>query len=374
MKERLLRYKALAGFLIFLLFTAMPSQAQQNGNGKTNGNGNGKKNIEYKASFYRIIDFDEEDRRLAVPRYVYVDRRRGEIYVLDARGSRILIYNSFFYPILTIDKGWGINIPLAVTTDPEGNLYVLQITGESQYKISIYDQGFVWQRDLIFKKDIDFQPSRLAVNKKGEIYLVVTNNNNGVMIIDRDGNVKETLSVEEYGEKVPISDVKIDKEGWIYLTSIRDSRIFVFDENHKLLYKFGEKGGVSGKLSQPYTVGVDEKNGYIYVVDPMRHSVSVYSREDGTYLYEFGGRGWSEGWFQFPSFLDVDGEGRVIVADQFNDRLQVFVLAKNGSDNLGRGNGKQRRIVGRVPEKRAQLIQPDRGKVQEGVIASPVLQ
>lgn len=350
-----MRYNILSGLLICLIFLtfAVPSHAQENGNGKTNGNG--KKNLEYKASFYKIIDFDEEDKRIAVPRYVYVDRRRGDIYVLDARGSRILIYNSSFYPVLTIDKGWGINIPLAVTTDPEGNLYILQLTPERQYKISIYDQGLVWQKDLIFRQDITFQPSRLAVNKRGDIYLVIANNNNGVMIIDSDGNVKDALSVEEYGEKVPISDVKIDQEGRIYLTSIRDSRIFVYDENHKLLYKFGEKGGVAGKLSQPYTVGVDEKKGYIYVVDPMRHAVSVYSREDGTYLYEFGGRGWSEGWFQFPSFLDVDGEGRVIVADQFNDRLQVFVSSKNGGNNLGSGNGKGRRMVGRPPDKRAQL-------------------
>jgi hypothetical protein len=41
-------------------------------------------------------------------------------------------------------------------------------------------------------------------------------------------------------------------------------------------------------------------------------------------MFEFGGMGWSEGWFQHPSYLIVDKLGRIIVADTFNQRVQVF--------------------------------------------------
>jgi hypothetical protein len=41
-------------------------------------------------------------------------------------------------------------------------------------------------------------------------------------------------------------------------------------------------------------------------------------------MFEFGGMGWSEGWFQHPSYFIVDKLGRIIVADTFNQRVQVF--------------------------------------------------
>ena len=61
----------------------------------------------------------------------------------------------------------------------------------------------------------------------------------------------------------------------------------------------------------------------MYVVDYMRHTITVYNR-DGTFIFEFGGLGWGEGWFQHPGDLAVDNEGRIIVADTFNQRVQVF--------------------------------------------------
>lgn len=55
----------------------------------------------------------------------------------------------------------------------------------------------------------------------------------------------------------------------------------------------------------------------------MRHTVSAYDKE-GKYLYEFGGLGWGEGWFQYPKDLSVDPAGKVLVADTFNNRIEVF--------------------------------------------------
>ncbi|MCK5506672.1 MAG: hypothetical protein KAJ10_16020, partial [Thermodesulfovibrionia bacterium] len=89
------------------------------------------------------------------------------------------------------------------------------------------------------------------------------------------------------------------------------------------LLKFGEKVGSSGKLSRPKAVGVDYRKGRMYVVDYMRHTISVYSM-DGTFIFEFGGMGWGEGWFQHPLDLAIDSGSRIIVADLFNQRVQVF--------------------------------------------------
>ena len=40
--------------------------------------------------------------------------------------------------------------------------------------------------------------------------------------------------------------------------------------------------------------------------------------------FEFGGKGWARGWFQYPNDIAVDTLGNVLVADTFNNRVQVF--------------------------------------------------
>ena len=68
---------------------------------------------------------------------------------------------------------------------------------------------------------------------------------------------------------------------------------------------------------------MDKRNGRIYIIDYMRHTSSVYEKGGG-YLFEFGGKGWGRGWFQFPSDICVDGSGNVLIADTFNHRVQVL--------------------------------------------------
>jgi DNA-binding beta-propeller fold protein YncE len=117
--------------------------------------------------------------------------------------------------------------------------------------------------------------------------------------------------------------VAVGGDGRIYLLSGETSHVYVYDENREFLFSFGKKGGSSGKMSRPVGIGVDSSRARQYVVDYMRHTVLVYDRE-GTYLREFGGLGWGPGWFQYPSDITVDSSGRVIVADTFNNRVEVF--------------------------------------------------
>jgi DNA-binding beta-propeller fold protein YncE len=117
--------------------------------------------------------------------------------------------------------------------------------------------------------------------------------------------------------------VEIGAAGKIFLLSEDLGRVYVYDHKENFLVKFGEKGGSSGKLSRPRGLGVDRKKGIVYVIDYMRHAGNVYS-DKGRFLFEFGGKGWAKGWFQFPSDIVVDTLGNVLVADTFNNRVQVL--------------------------------------------------
>jgi DNA-binding beta-propeller fold protein YncE len=269
---------------------------------------------------------DEEEKRLSLPSFVYAEPVMNEIYIIDGKG-RIIIYTSDFFPLYTMDKKNGIESPQGITVDDEGNVYVAQSAsrGNPRPRISVLNACLQWHHDIYFKGfegAESFAPYRLALDKEGNIF-VAGSDYPGVLILNSSGQLIDILEAEEEGKKVKLTNVTLDEKGKIYLVSEEMSHIYVYDEHRKFLLKFGEKGGSSGKLSRPKAVGVDYRKGRMYVVDYMRHTISVYSM-DGTFIFEFGGMGWGEGWFQHPLDLAVDSESRIMVADLFNQRVQVF--------------------------------------------------
>jgi len=121
-----------------------------------------------------------------------------------------------------------------------------------------------------------------------------------------------------------ISDVKIDRQGRIYLLSAEVSNIYVFNAQEEYLFKFGEKGGAEGKLSTPVGLAVDLERRVMYVCDYMRHTILCYDYDTGRFIFEFGGQGVGPLWFNYPNSIEVDQRGRVVVSDLFNRRLQVI--------------------------------------------------
>ena len=277
-------------------------------------------------SYLDSIIEDEEGANINFPFFVFAEPIKKEIYVIDSK-SRIIIYTSDFFPLFTLDKNGGIDVAQAVTVDPEGNLYVVQgVTKDNPRKrISIFNACLKWERDIFlegFEGAESFSPHRVVLDKKGNIY-IAGSYYPGVLLLDTKGKLLEILAPEEGGRKINVNYVTVDQTGRIYLVSEEVSHIYVYDENRKFLFKFGEKGGSTGKLSRPLAVGIDNRNGRMYVVDYMRHTISAYDR-DGKYLFEFGGLGWGEGWFQYPRDITVDPMGRILIADTFNNRIQVF--------------------------------------------------
>jgi len=272
------------------------------------------------------ITEDEEGGKLSFPSFVFAEPVMNEIYVIDGK-SRIIIYTSDFFPLFTLGKRNGVEAPLGLTVDVEGNLYVAQARtkDDPRSRISVFNARLQWDRDIYlkgFEGDDSFVPNRLAIDKKGNIF-VVGSYFPGVLVFNNKGQLLETITPEEEERKARVTNVTLDKAGMIYIVSEEEGRVYVYSDDKKFLFKFGEKGGSTGKLSRPLAVGVDNRNGTIYVVDYMRHTISAYDK-DGKYLFEFGGLGWGEGWFQYPRDIAVDSSGRILVADTFNNRIEVF--------------------------------------------------
>ncbi|CAH3115612.1 unnamed protein product [Porites lobata] len=62
----------------------------------------------------------------------------------------------------------------------------------------------------------------------------------------------------------------------------------------------------------------------ILVVDELNHRIQQFNIQTGNSLESFGKKGKKDGEFQNPVSVCVDDEGRVIVADHRNGRVQVL--------------------------------------------------
>jgi DNA-binding beta-propeller fold protein YncE len=288
--------------------------------------------VRKKITCLHVIQEDYSGLRLSYPSKLFVDAVKREVYVTDSGHSRILVYTHDFYPLLSIGKPDGVETPVGLAVDAEGYLFVAQAPGKKHPKarISVFTPSLRWQRNIFFTGFEDaesFRPQNIAINKVGMLY-VAGSGYTGVVVLDRDGMFSHLLMpMDGLGqgeeEKATLCDVEIDEAGKIYLLSEDMGRIYVYDEKEQFLFKFGKKGGSSGKLSRPRGIAADNGEKRIYVIDYMRHTASAYSAE-GLFLFEFGGKGWGRGWFQYPSDISVDTSGNVLVADTFNNRVQVL--------------------------------------------------
>jgi len=343
LKPRKWEYSSLIGLSVLLCIAFNPStqpewidllHAQQgDSSGQPSSDITPANFVPSKITCLQIIQEDYEGLRLSYPSKVFVDSVKNEIYVSDSGNNTVLVYTHDFYPLLSIGKSDGVEVPAGVAVDPKGYVFIAQAARKQKKgRISVLDTCLRWKKDIFFQGfegADDFQPTNIAINDKGHFY-VTASSYPGVVVLDKDGTFSHLLTPTDSLGKAPVQkakihDVEIDSQGNIYLLSEDMGRIYVYDSQERFLFKFGEKGGSTGKLSRPRGVAVDSRNKRIYVIDYMRHTASAYSA-DGRFLFEFGGKGWGRGWFQYPTDVAVDALGNVLVADTFNNRVQVLSI------------------------------------------------
>ena len=90
-----------------------------------------------------------------------------------------------------------------------------------------------------------------------------------------------------------------------------------------LSFLFSTKGNRSG-LNYPSSVAIDDDRHRIIVSDTNNHRVQVLSSIDGSFLFEFGSQGDQPCQFYNPRGVCIANQGRIIIADFYNHRLQSF--------------------------------------------------
>jgi len=86
----------------------------------------------------------------------------------------------------------------------------------------------------------------------------------------------------------------------------------------------GYRGSLPGEVNHPSAVAIDHERHRIIVADSFNHRVQVWSLIDGSFLFEFGSYGKQPGQFALPLGVCVANQGRIIVAEFHGSQLQAF--------------------------------------------------
>lgn len=87
---------------------------------------------------------------------------------------------------------------------------------------------------------------------------------------------------------------------------------------------FGDEGSGDGQFVDPSFVALDADDN-IFVADTNNHRVQVFDH-NGVFVRSFGSEGDGKGQFCSPQGMVVDPRGRLAVVDRDNHRVQIFSL------------------------------------------------
>ena len=191
--------------------------------------------------------------------------------------------------------------------------------GEFTYEVSGEDWGNL-PEGWTYK-----EATAVAVDSKDNVY-VFNRGGHPVIVFDQEGKF-----LRSWGEGIFATPhgIAVGPDDTVFCADTQEHTVRKFTLDGKLLMTLGEKGRPSSAMSgepfnRPTHVAVDPRNGNIYVADGYSNArVHMYS-PDGRYMFSWGESGTAPGQFNIVHNIDIDGDGRVYVADRENRRIQIF--------------------------------------------------
>jgi DNA-binding beta-propeller fold protein YncE len=298
-------------------------------------------------------------------------RHDGHVFVVNRspmhpRGTRVGIcdvHHGWYHEFGSIGSDDGqFTGPSAITHGPDDRVY---ISDDELNRITVYtpegDFESKWGEQGSDLGQID-GPSGLKFTKDGDL-LVVDHKNNRVQRMTPDGKYISHFGSAGSGEgefNLPWG-IDTDAADNIYIADWRNDRIQRFTPSGEFIDMHGSSGREEGQFNRPSDVAVDN-DGFIYVADWGNQRVQMF---DANWNFETSLRGqatvspWAqeyldanqdeaearksfnpyievdtddpheassriESYFWDPTGLEIDPEGRLIVADSLRHRLQIY--------------------------------------------------
>ena len=168
------------------------------------------------------------------------------------------------------------------------------------------------------------RPKDVASDGEGRLYVADQVEKN-VWVVDLV-NYKMTRLTEDPLFVDPVG-LAVGGEGNVYVADARNKKVYVFDKEKRPLFSIS--GAAVATVADldwvPVGLAVDDKLGRLYVTDRVYHKVHAFDKKGGEYLFSIGkGQGDVDEAFNTPVDVAVAPDGRVVVIDTMNARVQVF--------------------------------------------------
>jgi sugar lactone lactonase YvrE len=250
----------------------------------------------------------------------------GSIMVADTGKRRIVVFDGNGNFVTTYgDPGKGetqLWQPIDVAAAPDGRSYVVD---KGEKKIVLFDANRRAIKAVKFKEEA---PTSVTVAND---QLFVTTES-GVVIGGLDGTfvtgyIKRGKNPGEFDRP---AGVAVGADGTLYVCDSLNYRIQALDTDGKVKWVYGKPlpadqavnyNGPDRKFGLPSSLALDGV-GNLYVVDGLSSEIIVLDSA-GKFIEKFGDVGHADGTFYYPDGIDY-ANGRIVVADKFNDRIEVF--------------------------------------------------
>lgn len=262
-----------------------------------------------------------EEQRLIRPMAV-VAPNDHEIYVADPgiKGVHYFNLQNENYKQIRLNGDYPLPSPVALAVADRQRVLVADSALGQIFSVNL-EAGIA--EPLVLQQKLT-QPTGLAYNKQQKTLYVVDTATHSVNIFNQQGKLLKKFGRRgnSKGEFNFPTYLWQDRRGSLWVTDSLNFRVQRFSRNGKYLGQFGEVGRASGQFSRPKGVATDNF-GHIYIVDSLFHAVQIFDRK-GQLLLNIGRQGHNPGEFWLPTGIYIGDNSKVYIADSHNQRIQVF--------------------------------------------------
>lgn len=259
---------------------------------------------------------------------VAVDEANDRVYVTQSAGDRtVAVFDMAGNKVGALKPPGGnkvLHSPVYVAVDPTtSDVYV---SDRASASVSVYDSSGKYLKEFKPTGVKAWQPLGLWFDPEGNLYVTdVSAPKQKVLQIAPDGTITKTL-----GENDDLSfpnGVATSSAGAVYVTDSNHSQALMYGPDGKLIGALA-RGTSDTPLGLPRGITVDDR-GRIYIVDTANQDIKVFTPGDTaaslpTYAFSVGVEGTEEGNFEYPNGIAIDSRERLYITDRENNRVHVW--------------------------------------------------
>jgi sugar lactone lactonase YvrE len=264
--------------------------------------------------------------------------RNGDVYIIDDCGHRLhrftatgsFLSNQFFAEPPEGRFGiWVSGWPVAVTTAPDGSIYVADNANRRVERITFGASGMALRQKDIIVFNENYLVDDIVAAHDGGIYTAAMNSRfidsyspSGFRLGRWGPVVTGGFSGAEYESALSLA---VAPDGNMYVVDSIDNYVIYFSPSGSRLGAWGRKGSGEGEFESPHAIAV-ATDGTVFVADTGNHRVQYFTA-NGSFLGSFGAFESGKGQFYGPSSLAVAPDGTVYVGDDHTCRIQYFKVS-----------------------------------------------